>query len=156
MATARRERICDRPVADLGGVAPGLRRSTFPALAAGELVPGHLRAELGHAPAVNIRLISLCAGRGRDVIGVLARHPHRDDVRARLVELDERNWAPTPAQHLLAVENELNNRPGASSTTARQQNYSPRSRRYGTRPSTLAAGGQSGAVLGHGGGRHAD
>jgi hypothetical protein len=106
----------------------------------GELVPGHLRAELGHAPAVNIRLISLCAGRGRDVIGVLARHPHRDDVRARLVELDERNWAPTPAQHLLAVENELNNRPGASSTTARQQNYSPRSRRYGTRLSTLARG----------------
>jgi hypothetical protein len=30
---------------------------------------------------------------GRDVIGVLAGHPRRDDVRARLVELDERNVA---------------------------------------------------------------
>src|ERR1700743_1208395 len=58
-----------------------------------ELVQGHLRAELDHAPAGDIRLISLCAGQGRDVIGVLAGHPRRDDVRARLVELDERNVA---------------------------------------------------------------
>jgi Putative methyltransferase len=56
-----------------------------------ELVQKHLRAELDHAPAGDIRLISLCAGQGRDVIGVLAGHPRRDDVRARLVELDERN-----------------------------------------------------------------
>ena len=28
-----------------------------------ELVQGHLRAELDHAPAGDIRLISLCAGR---------------------------------------------------------------------------------------------
>ena len=58
-----------------------------------ELVQGHLRAELDHAPAGDIRLISLCAGQGRDVIGVLAGHPRRDEVRARLVELDERNVA---------------------------------------------------------------
>ena len=58
-----------------------------------ELVQGHLRAELDHAPAADIRLISLCAGQGRDVIGVLAGHPRRDEVRARLVELDERNVA---------------------------------------------------------------
>ena len=58
-----------------------------------ELVQGHLRAELEHAPAADIRLISLCAGQGRDVIGVLAGHPRRDEVRARLVELDERNVA---------------------------------------------------------------
>ena len=58
-----------------------------------QLVQGHLRAELGHAPAESIRLISLCAGQGRDVIGVLAGHPRRDDVRARLVEVDERNVA---------------------------------------------------------------
>jgi hypothetical protein len=56
-----------------------------------ERVQGHLRAELDRAPAGDIRLISLCAGQGRDVIGVLAGHPRRDDVRARLVELDERN-----------------------------------------------------------------
>jgi hypothetical protein len=57
----------------------------------GILVQGHLRAELEHAPAGDIRLISLCAGQGRDVIGVLSGHSRRDDVRARLVELDERN-----------------------------------------------------------------
>src|ERR1700722_18840171 len=59
----------------------------------GERVQGHLRAELDRAPAGEIRLISLCAGQGRDVIGVLAGHPRRDDVCARLVELDERNVA---------------------------------------------------------------
>ncbi|HTU75022.1 MAG TPA: SAM-dependent methyltransferase [Trebonia sp.] len=58
-----------------------------------ELVQGHLRAELDRAPAGSIRLISLCAGQGRDVIGTLTGHPRRDDVRARLVELDERNVA---------------------------------------------------------------
>jgi len=59
----------------------------------GELVQGHLRAELDRVPTGDIRLISLCAGQGRDVIGALTGHPRRDDVRARLVELDERNAA---------------------------------------------------------------
>src|ERR1700758_5505005 len=59
----------------------------------GELVQGPLRAELDRAPAGDVRLISLCAGQGRDVIGVLAGHPRRHEVHARLVELDERNVA---------------------------------------------------------------
>ena len=59
----------------------------------GERVQGHLRAELGRAPAGEVRLISLCAGQGRDVIGVLTGHPRRGQVRARLIELDERNVA---------------------------------------------------------------
>src|SRR5580704_16316325 len=59
----------------------------------GELVQGHLRAEIERAPAGDVRLISLCAGQGRDVIGVLSGHPRRDDVRARLIELDGRNVA---------------------------------------------------------------
>jgi hypothetical protein len=58
-----------------------------------ELFLGDLRAEFDHAPAGDLRLISLCAGQGRDVIGVLAAHPRRDEVRARLVELDDRNVA---------------------------------------------------------------
>lgn len=58
-----------------------------------ELVQAHLRSELDHAPAGELRLISLCAGQGRDVIGVLSGHPRRNEVRARLVELDERNVA---------------------------------------------------------------
>jgi hypothetical protein len=68
-----------------------------------ELVQGHLRAELDHAPAGDIRLISLCAGQGRDVIGVLTGHPRRNDVRARLVELDERN-VEVARQAALAAE----------------------------------------------------
>lgn len=59
----------------------------------GKLVQGHLSAELERAPAGDVRLISLCAGQGRDVISVLTGHPRRDEVRARLVELDERNVA---------------------------------------------------------------
>jgi hypothetical protein len=35
-----------------------------------------------------IRIVSLCAGQGRDVIDVVAGHPRRDDVSALLVELD--------------------------------------------------------------------
>ncbi len=38
-----------------------------------------------------VRLVSVCAGQGRDVIGALARHPRRREVSARLVELDPRN-----------------------------------------------------------------
>src|ERR1700761_1898689 len=59
----------------------------------GELVQGPLRAGLDRLPAGDVRLISLCAGQGRDVIGALAGHPRRGGVRARLVELDERNVA---------------------------------------------------------------
>jgi hypothetical protein len=57
----------------------------------GELVRRLLRAEFDRAPAGPLRLISLCAGQGRDVIGALDGHPRRKDARARLVELDERN-----------------------------------------------------------------
>ncbi|KAB8194480.1 SAM-dependent methyltransferase [Nonomuraea phyllanthi] len=39
------------------------------------------------------RVVSLCAGQGRDLLPVLAAHPRREQVRARLVELDERNVA---------------------------------------------------------------
>jgi hypothetical protein len=35
-----------------------------------------------------IRVVSLCAGQGRDVIDVVAEHPRRDEVAALLVELD--------------------------------------------------------------------
>lgn len=35
-----------------------------------------------------VRLLSLCAGQGRDVLPVVATHPRGPDVRGRLVELD--------------------------------------------------------------------
>ena len=51
---------------------------------------GPRRAGRGRSSAP-LRAISLCAGQGRDLIGALAGHPRRHDVRARLVELDPRN-----------------------------------------------------------------
>ncbi|WP_433341106.1 SAM-dependent methyltransferase [Streptomyces sp. CA-253872] len=48
---------------------------------------------LDAAPPGEIRAVSVCAGQGHDLLGVLAGHPRRMDVRARLVELDPRNAA---------------------------------------------------------------
>jgi hypothetical protein len=48
----------------------------------------HLSGALDRAPAGPVSLVSLCAGQGRDVIGVLPGHPRRDDVLAVLVEAD--------------------------------------------------------------------
>jgi hypothetical protein len=39
-------------------------------------------------PGERIRIVSLCAGQGRDVIDVLATHPRSAEVEALLVELD--------------------------------------------------------------------
>jgi hypothetical protein len=57
------------------------------------MVQRQIRAALDDAPPGPLRVVSLCAGQGRDLLGVLADHPRRDDVRARLVELDPRNVA---------------------------------------------------------------
>jgi hypothetical protein len=51
-------------------------------------VQGQVAAALDAAPAGPLTAISLVAGRGLDLIGVLATHPRGRDVRARLVELD--------------------------------------------------------------------
>jgi len=50
-----------------------------------------LSEALDRAPQGPVRLLSLCSGQGHDVIGVLPRHPRRDDVHAVLVERDQRN-----------------------------------------------------------------
>jgi hypothetical protein len=55
------------------------------------LVQAQVRAALDAAPAGPIRAVSVCAGQGHDLIGVLVDHPRRADVSALLVELDERN-----------------------------------------------------------------
>ena len=51
----------------------------------------HLAQAIDQAPAGPVRLVSLCAGQGRDVLGILPAHPRRHDVRALLVEADARN-----------------------------------------------------------------
>ncbi|WP_033219053.1 class I SAM-dependent methyltransferase family protein [Kitasatospora phosalacinea] len=56
-------------------------------------VRARLREALDGAPPGGLRIVSLCAGDGRDVLDVLAEHPRRAEARARLVELDARNTA---------------------------------------------------------------
>jgi hypothetical protein len=51
-----------------------------------EQVRRRLSEAIDRAPPGPVRLVSLCADQGRDVIGVLPGHPRRDDVRAVLVE----------------------------------------------------------------------
>ncbi|OWY62856.1 hypothetical protein B7486_56185, partial [cyanobacterium TDX16] len=48
-------------------------------------------------PPGPLRALSMCAGQGRDLLGVLAEHPRRDEVQALLVELDPRNVAAAQA-----------------------------------------------------------
>lgn len=57
------------------------------------IVQGAIRDVLDAAPAGPIRAVSMCAGQGRDLLGVLEEHPRREEVHARLVELDPRNVA---------------------------------------------------------------
>ncbi|TCC50723.1 SAM-dependent methyltransferase [Kribbella capetownensis] len=53
-----------------------------------KVVQTQLRIALEDCAAGPLRIVSLCAGQGRDVLEVLADHPRRGDVHARLVELD--------------------------------------------------------------------
>jgi hypothetical protein len=53
-----------------------------------EVVQTYVRAALDRAPAGAVPVVSLCAGQGRDLLGVLEDHPRAADVHARLVELD--------------------------------------------------------------------
>jgi hypothetical protein len=57
------------------------------------VVRGRLSRALDQAPAGLVRLVSLCAGQGLDVLGVLPGHPRGRDVSAVLVESDPHNAA---------------------------------------------------------------
>jgi hypothetical protein len=61
-------------------------------------VQSHIARALDTHPPGTIRLLSMCAGQGRDLLGVLPAHPRRDDVRALLVELDPRNVSRARAE----------------------------------------------------------
>jgi hypothetical protein len=62
------------------------------------VVQEQVRAGLDRCPPGELRVISLCAGQGRDLVEVLPDHPRRDDVRARLVELDPGNASYASSQ----------------------------------------------------------
>ncbi len=55
------------------------------------VVREQISAALDAAPAGPLRVVSLCAGQGRDLLDVLVDHPRRGDVRALLVEWDAGN-----------------------------------------------------------------
>jgi len=57
------------------------------------LVRGHLSEALDRSPPGPVRLVSLCAGQGLDVLGVLPGHPRGPQVSAVLVEFDPQNVA---------------------------------------------------------------
>ena len=67
-------------------------------------VQAQIAGALERAPAGPVRVVSICAGQGRDLLGVLADHPRGADVRARLVELDPRNVARARAAAPEGVE----------------------------------------------------
>jgi ACT domain-containing protein len=72
------------------------------------LVRRRIREALHDQPPGPVRVLSMCAGQGRDLIGALAGHPRRADVRARLVELDPRNadraWESARSAGLAGVD----------------------------------------------------
>ena len=55
------------------------------------VVQGLIRDVLDRRPGRDVRIVSACAGQGRDLLPVLADQPGRERVRARLIELDPRN-----------------------------------------------------------------
>jgi hypothetical protein len=50
-----------------------------------------VQATLDVAPPGPVTVLAMVAGQGRDLLPVLASHPRRDEITARLVELDPRN-----------------------------------------------------------------
>lgn len=54
-------------------------------------VQARIAEELDRLPPGPFRIVSLCAGQGRDAVEVLAAHPRGGDASVRLVELDPRN-----------------------------------------------------------------
>lgn len=62
-----------------------------------DVVQRRIAEALDARPAGEIRVISLCAGQGRDLVPILGAHRRGPDVSARLVELDARNAATAAA-----------------------------------------------------------
>ena len=57
------------------------------------LVQRHIDDWLDQRPESSLRVVSLCAGQGNDLVGVLARRSDAGRVRAELIEKDPRNVA---------------------------------------------------------------
>jgi hypothetical protein len=57
------------------------------------VVQERIRLALDACPPGPLQIVSLCSGQGRDLLEVLPAHSRRENVRARLVELDPANTA---------------------------------------------------------------
>lgn len=55
-----------------------------------QIVQEYILVYLDKCPPGLIRIVSICAGDGRDLIGTLFDHPRARDIQARLIELDPR------------------------------------------------------------------
>ncbi|MBD2629791.1 class I SAM-dependent methyltransferase family protein [Trichormus variabilis] len=53
-----------------------------------KIVREYISYSLDNSPSGIIRIVSVCAGDGRDLLGILANHPRTEDVYARLVEIN--------------------------------------------------------------------
>jgi hypothetical protein len=58
-----------------------------------DIVQGHVRSWLRDNQGAPVRVVSACAGQGRDLLEVLADVPGSEAVRVRMVELDRNNAA---------------------------------------------------------------
>ncbi|WP_033344169.1 class I SAM-dependent methyltransferase family protein [Catenuloplanes japonicus] len=61
------------------------------------VVQRHITGWLDSRPGELLTCVSVCAGQGRDLLGVLESRPDARRVRARLIELDDRNVAAAEA-----------------------------------------------------------
>ncbi|MFG2041582.1 methyltransferase [Dactylosporangium sp. NPDC048998] len=62
------------------------------------LVQQHISDWLDERPETTLRAVSVCAGQGHDLIGVLAQRPDATRVRAWLIEYEPRNVAAARAR----------------------------------------------------------
>lgn len=67
-------------------------------------VQRRIRETFDDRPAGAIRVVSLCAGEGRDLLEVLADHPRARDVSGRLVELNPELAARAAARAPAGIE----------------------------------------------------
>lgn len=88
-------------------------------------VRSRIRAALEEAPPGPLKVISLCAGDGRDLLHVLSDHPRRHEVRARLVELDARNAAAASETARQAGLDQIEVVTGDASLVDRYQGMTP-------------------------------
>jgi hypothetical protein len=88
-------------------------------------VQQQIRLALDAAPAGPLRVISICAGQGHDLLGVLPDHPRREDVTARLVELDPRNTAAARATAAAAGLHQVEVVTGDASLAAQYDDLAP-------------------------------